>query len=103
MVYKKNGITYFFILQNDVSKFIPLIIFGALSLLAGLSTLILPETKGLTLPQTLKEAESIRRYMIFLFRIYNKYFNNILSKCRPIFLIFVLFLVGDGEGESNIT
>ena len=47
--------------QSDISKFIPLIIFGALSLLAGLLSLFLPETKGSILPQTLKEGEEFGR------------------------------------------
>lgn len=37
----------------------PMMMFGGLSLLAGLLTLTLPETRGLRLPQTLEEAESL--------------------------------------------
>lgn len=39
------------------SKFIPLIIFGAVTLLGGVLTFILPETRGVKLPDTIDDAE----------------------------------------------
>ena len=45
-------------LQRDVSKFAPLIVFGVSSLLAGALALLLPETMGKNLPETLEDGES---------------------------------------------
>ena len=41
------------------NKYIPLAIFGALTLLAGALTFLLPETTGLTLPETLDDGERL--------------------------------------------
>ena len=41
---------------------LPLIIFGGLSVLAGLLSLLLPETKGKVLPETVHDAEQFGRY-----------------------------------------
>ena len=52
---------YFF--QADLGKFIPIILFGAVAISAGLLSLLLPETKGRNLPQTVEEGEeAYRRY-----------------------------------------
>ncbi|XP_015328413.1 solute carrier family 22 member 1 isoform X2 [Bos indicus] len=39
----------------------PLILFAALGLVAGGMTLLLPETKGVTLPETIEDAENLQR------------------------------------------
>ncbi|XP_070317570.1 solute carrier family 22 member 1 isoform X2 [Odocoileus virginianus] len=39
----------------------PLILFAALGLVAGGMTLLLPETKGITLPETIEDAENLQR------------------------------------------
>jgi len=46
---------------NDTKEGLPLLIFGVLGGLAALVTLLLPETKGLTLPDTLGEAENLAK------------------------------------------
>jgi len=43
---------------SDYGKVIPLIVFGSLSLLAGLLVLFLPETKGKHLPETIEDGEN---------------------------------------------
>ncbi|XP_072437346.1 solute carrier family 22 member 2-like [Chiloscyllium punctatum] len=39
----------------------PLVVFGVISLIAGILVLFLPETMGITLPETIEEAETIGR------------------------------------------
>lgn len=41
---------------------VPMIIFGSVSLLAGVLTLLLPETKGIHLPETLEDAINLKRH-----------------------------------------
>ncbi|XP_023554998.1 solute carrier family 22 member 1 [Octodon degus] len=45
----------------EVWKSLPLILFGVLGLTAGGMTLLLPETKGVALPETIEDAENLRR------------------------------------------
>uniref|UniRef100_A0A0A0MQP6 Solute carrier family 22 member 1 n=1 Tax=Oryctolagus cuniculus TaxID=9986 RepID=A0A0A0MQP6_RABIT len=45
----------------EVWQPLPLIVFGVLGLLAGGMTLLLPETKGVALPETIEDAENLRR------------------------------------------
>ncbi|XP_072034282.1 organic cation transporter protein-like [Amphiura filiformis] len=45
--------------QDGKSKYIPLSIFGVLSLVAGLVTLLLPETMDRDLPETLEDGENL--------------------------------------------
>ncbi|XP_004674228.1 PREDICTED: solute carrier family 22 member 1 [Condylura cristata] len=45
----------------DVWQGLPLILFGVLGLVAGGVTPLLPETKGVTLPETIEDAESLGR------------------------------------------
>jgi hypothetical protein len=51
----------FTFLQSQFSKFLPLALFGVVALIAGMLALLLPETKGLSLPTTIKEAEAQSR------------------------------------------
>ncbi|CAH1802524.1 unnamed protein product, partial [Owenia fusiformis] len=48
---------YLLLLGDVTNKSVPLVIFGVLSLVAGLSNLWLPETRGKVLPETILEAE----------------------------------------------
>ncbi|XP_021503412.1 solute carrier family 22 member 1 isoform X2 [Meriones unguiculatus] len=43
----------------EVWQALPLILFGVLSLIAGAMTLLLPETKGMALPETIEEVENL--------------------------------------------
>ena len=43
-------------LQNDINRELPLVVFGAIALAAGMLALILPETRGIHLMQTVEEA-----------------------------------------------
>lgn len=45
----------------EVWQVLPLILFGVLGLTAGAMTLLLPETKGVALPETIEEAENLGR------------------------------------------
>ncbi|XP_024603676.1 solute carrier family 22 member 1 isoform X2 [Neophocaena asiaeorientalis asiaeorientalis] len=45
----------------EVWQGLPLVLFAALGLVAGGMTLLLPETKGVALPETIKDAENLRR------------------------------------------
>ena len=47
--------------QSDISRLIPLIIFGAMSIAAGLLALAFPETKGRALPETIEDGENFGR------------------------------------------
>ena len=44
-------------MQDQFYKGLPLLIFGVMSLASGLLVVLLPETMGTSLPQTLEEAE----------------------------------------------
>lgn len=46
---------------TDVWQELPLVIFAAIGLVAGGLVLLLPETKGKTLPETIEEAENMQR------------------------------------------
>lgn len=43
-------------MSGSFGKALPLIVFGGLSVLAGLLSLILPETNGRILPETIQDA-----------------------------------------------
>ena len=45
---------------------LPLTIFGAVGLVAGLLTLLLPETTHMSLPELVYDAEMINRYVAIL-------------------------------------
>ena len=49
-------------LQSDVDPSMPSIIFGTFSVAAGLLALLLPETKGKSLPETLEDGENFGRW-----------------------------------------
>ncbi len=44
------------------NRSLPYIIFGGVSLAAGVLTLLLPETKGLNMPSTIQDAKDLERY-----------------------------------------
>ncbi len=48
-------------LQEVVSHYVPLNIFGGLSLIAGVMVLLLPETRNKPLPETMEDAEMLGR------------------------------------------
>ena len=56
----------------------PNLLFGSLSLIAGLLSLLLPETKGTQLPDTIEEAELIGRQR---HKQHNKEIQNIDEQC----------------------
>ena len=47
------------LLLGDSAASLPFILFGSSAILAGLLALCLPETRGVRLPQTLKEGEEM--------------------------------------------
>ena len=50
-----------FKLQGDIHYMIPSAMFGGFSLIAGILSLLLPETKNLGLPDTIEDVESLPR------------------------------------------
>lgn len=46
--------------QGTYSKPLPLILFSGVSMAAGIFTLLLPETLGVKLPDTVEEAEKLK-------------------------------------------
>ena len=54
--------TFVTLLQVGINKAIPVILFGALSLAAGLLALLLPETRNRKLPETVQDGEQFERY-----------------------------------------
>ncbi|XP_060061101.1 solute carrier family 22 member 2 [Erinaceus europaeus] len=46
---------------TDLWQELPLVVFGVLGLIAGLLVLLLPETRGKALPETIEEVEAMRR------------------------------------------
>ncbi|XP_052242461.1 organic cation transporter protein-like [Dreissena polymorpha] len=51
------------IIKGDFGKALALIIFGSMAFIAGLLSLLLPETRGTVLPETIKDAENFGRIM----------------------------------------
>ena len=47
--------------QADISPYIPLNVFGVVTLLAGVLILLLPETRRKALPETMAESEALAR------------------------------------------
>ena len=45
------------LILGDYWQPLPLIVFGSVAVIAGLLVLLLPETKGKTLPETIEEGE----------------------------------------------
>ena len=54
-----NVIAYLFLQGQNGNQGIPLILFGVVTLIGGLLTLLLPETLGSKLPDTIAEAEDL--------------------------------------------
>ena len=50
--------TFFFQENFSDDKSVPLIIFGAVTFVGGVLTFILPETRGVKLPDTIQDAET---------------------------------------------
>ena len=46
--------------KAEGNKYIPLVVFGVTSLVAGLCTFLLPETTGTNLPESLEDGENIK-------------------------------------------
>ena len=46
---------------GPTASYLPLLLFGSVSLVAGILALFLPETKGKGLPVTVREAEDLER------------------------------------------
>lgn len=56
------------VVSGDFGRALPLVVFGAASIVAGVAALMLPETLNKQLPETIKDAE-----------IFGKYVYNILN------------------------
>ena len=56
--------SYLFIqyIQGSTNSAIPYIIFGSINLIAGVLSLLLPETNGIRLPSNMQEAKELERY-----------------------------------------
>lgn len=46
-------------LETDFGSALPLIIFGSVGLIAGITSLILPETTAKSLPETVEDADTL--------------------------------------------
>ena len=57
------------LLDTKFGVSLPLIIFGAFGFSAGILSFFLPETSNISLPQTVEEAEKIKRYVFSLAEI----------------------------------
>ena len=53
------------LIGGNFGKAEPLLVFGILSVIAGLLLLLLPETYGQKLPDTMQEGEDFARYKLF--------------------------------------
>ncbi|GFR60473.1 RNA-directed DNA polymerase from mobile element jockey-like [Elysia marginata] len=51
------------VIDGPLGKAAPLLVFGAAAVLAGILDLLLPETRRRQLPETVEEAENMKRYM----------------------------------------
>ena len=49
--------------EGSFGKALPLIVFGGLSVIAGLLALILPETSGRVLPETIDDAVNFGKFV----------------------------------------
>ena len=57
-------------MEGRFSRAVPLVIFGGLGVLAGLSAIILPETWNRNLPDTVKESVNLVEWVKFDFSFY---------------------------------
>ena len=64
------------LVKGDFGTALPLIIFGGLSVIAGVLSLFLPETKGKILPETIEDAEQFGKYVFTGVYIKHGYING---------------------------
>ncbi len=72
----------FVFLKGATNHSLPYIVFGAINLVVGVLTLMLPETKGLPMPATIQEAKDLEAYAKFYLRNLCK-----ICCCKPLFKI----------------
>ena len=62
--YYYHHYNYSYCSQNEVSPYLPLNVFGIISIVSGLLTFLLPETRNVPLPETLEEGEMLGKTII---------------------------------------
>lgn len=55
--------------QANIYTPLPLLVFGVLSMISGCLIILLPETVGCELPQTLQESEEFGKWVVAVFSI----------------------------------
>ena len=63
-----NNFHVFLSLQNKVSKYLPLILCGIVAIIAGILSLILPETRNTTLPESIEDCNKQGHSSVFSLR-----------------------------------
>ena len=67
--------------QSDIDRLIPLLIFGAAALLAGILALLLPETKDKNLPETLEDGENFGKLANVNLNLIRSSFQEYVMSC----------------------